>query len=170
MDRLEFTEFYEANFRRVYNYISYRIDNHADADDLVSQVFMRAMEKHQSYDPARGTAEMWIISIARNAIIDHYRERAKRHHMDIDAVSPMLTSREPLPDHLIVQHEEHRRLMIALASLDERERQVVALKYGAELKNSEIARQMNLSISNTGVILFRSLLKLRRELNKEVCV
>ena len=168
MNKAEFAAIYEANFRRVFNYISYRVGHYSDVEDLVSTVFVHAVEKHETFDSGRGTAEMWIISIARNVVTDYYRDMAKRQHDDIDAFAAVLPSGDILPDQQIVQMEEQRYLIRALAVLDDRERQMVALRYGADLTNRQIARQLNVSASNVGVILFRSLRKLRKELSKEV--
>lgn len=168
VNRLEFTEFYEENYRRVYNYISYRIDNRSDVEDLVSWVFTRALEKCSTYDKGRGTTTMWVIGIARNAVTDHYRYNAKRKRVDIETAVDGNVSSELKPEEQLIRREEKVRLLSALDTLSERERQVIALKYGAELSNREIAHQLGLGISNIGVILFRSLRKLRNHLEKEV--
>ena len=167
VNRTEFIGFYEANYRRVYNYISYRITSRSDVEDLVSGVFSRVLEKCSTFDPSRGTEEMWVIGIARNAVTDYFRENATRKRIEIKAAAEYDPPDEK-PDELLIWREERERLLSALETLDERERHVIALRYGAELTNHEIARQMGLGISNIGVILFRALRKLRKELEKEV--
>ena len=167
MQQAELGALYDAHFRRVYNYISYRLNDHSQVDDLVSTVFLRVIDRYAQYDPRKGPVEGWIIGIARNAITDHYRERAKLQAVDIEEVANLLPDGET-PEVICVRNEDHLRLIGALSTLAPRERDVIALKYGAELGHRQIARQLNLSLSNVGVILFRSLRKLRTELGKEV--
>lgn len=66
------------------------------------------------------------------------------------------------PDEYILTEENNAYLLQALKHLNERERALVSLKYGAELKNTEIAQLMDLSESNVSVILCRSLKKLKK--------
>ena len=167
VNRTEFILFYEANYRRVYNYISYRINNRSDVEDLVSQVFTKALMHCASYDDSKGTPEMWIIGIARNAITDHFRRSAIRSTTDIDSIAQQ-SSTDMKPDELLIQKEERAQLLSALDTLSDRERQVIALKYGADMSNRQIAKLMDLTLSNIGVILFRSLRKLRKRLEREV--
>lgn len=167
LDRERFTELYEATFTRVYNYICYRINNHNDAEDLVSTVYARAIEKFDSLDPKRGTAEAWLFGIARNALIDYYRTKGKRIEVDVEAFAETLPSEGRLPDEIAVKREDNRELIQALDTLNERERHIIALKYAAEMNNREISKFTSLSESNVGVILFRGLRKLKQILYKE---
>ena len=167
MEQAAFLELYERSFRRVYNYISYRINNHDDVEDLVSSVFMRALQRCDTYDETRGGAEAWVIGIAHNAIVDHYRHSGQRRDISWDAWETDVPDCLPLPDDITIKKESQRCLMLALNALADRERQVIALKYGAELSNREIARHMGLSVSNIGVMLYRSLRKLRSRLGRE---
>lgn len=73
-----------------------------------------------------------------------------------------MISPKPSPDELILTKENNSYLFEALSRLNEKERSVVSLKYGADLKNTEIAKLMGLSESNVSVILYRSLKKLKK--------
>jgi len=169
VDQLKFAEIYEAQFKRVYNYISYRINNHMDTEDLVSQVFSKVIEKHHTFNPKRAALSTWIISIARNIVADYFREKQKESLVEFDSMELYLTSGE-IPEEILVKNEQNLALIEALDTLTARERNLIALKYGAELSNKEIAQVMELSESNVGVIMFRSLQKLRTYFEKEESV
>ncbi|MEL7565919.1 MAG: sigma-70 family RNA polymerase sigma factor [Dehalobacterium sp.] len=164
IDASAFKEIYEAYYKRVYNYISYRINNHQDTGDLVSQVFERVIQKYGTYNPA-GSLEAWLIGIARNTITDYLRSQKKNFNISLDYVINLISGSNQ-PEEVIVTNENNVRLVKALAKLRDKERNIVALKYAAELKNTDIAKVMDMSESNVGVILFRSLKKLRKELEK----
>lgn len=166
LDQDSFGEIYETYFSRVYNYISYRINDHTDVEDLVSMVFGRVIERHGDYDPDRAPLEAWIIGIAKNAVTDYFRGRSRHPVAQWDGMEDCLAGGEQ-PEMICVKNEENRRLLEALNGLGDRERQVVALKYGADMGNKQIARLMGLSESNVGVILFRSLGAMRRIMEKE---
>lgn len=90
-----------------------------------------------------------------------YRTKEKKFHFSLDYIIDMI-SPKPSPDELILTKENNSYLFEALSRLNEKERSVVSLKYGADLKNTEIAKLMGLSESNVSVILYRSLKKLKK--------
>lgn len=167
IDASAFKEIYETYYKRVYNYISYRINNHHDTGDLVSQVFERVIQKYSTYDPKWSVFEAWLIGIARNTVTDYLRTQKKNFNISLDYVIGFISGSSQ-PEEVIVINENNASLVKALAKLSEKERNIVALKFAAELKNTDIAEVMGISDSNVGVILFRSLKKLRKELEKEV--
>jgi len=169
VDRQMFAAIYEAQFKRVYNYISYRINNHMDTEDLVSQVFSKVIEKYDGFDAKRAALSTWIISIARNTVSDYFREKQKNALVELDLMEPYLSS-GGIPEDILIKSEQNKALIKALDTLTNRERNLIALKYGAELNNKEIAQVMELTESNVGVIIFRSLQKLRVHFEKEESV
>lgn len=163
----EFQEIYEAYYKRVYNYISFRINNHQDTEDLVSQVFERVIQKYDTYDKKRSPLEAWLIGIARNTVTDYFRSRQRGFVLSLNLLRNFVPgSRQP--EEVIVIDENNAVLIKILSKLSVKERNIVALKFAAELKNTDIADIMGISESNVGVILFRSLKKIRKELEKEV--
>ncbi len=162
-----FREIYETYYKRVYNYISYRINNHHDVEDLVSQTFERVIQKYSTYDPKKPVFEAWLFKIARNTVTDYFRVQKKKFSISLSCIVGFL-SRGGQPEEIVVINESNVSLVKALAKLSGKERNIVALKFAAGLKNKNIAEVMGISSSNVGTILFRSLRKLRKELEKEV--
>jgi len=167
IDAETFKDIYETYYKRVYNYISYRINNHNDTGDLVSLVFERVIQKYGTYDAKRSVFEAWLIGIARHTVTDYLRKKKKNFSLSLDYVIDFISGSSQ-PEEVIVNNENNAGLVKALAKLSDKERNIIALKYAAELKNTDIAEIMGISDSNVGVILFRSLKKLRKELEKEV--
>lgn len=157
----EFTKIYKQYYKRVFKYICYRINDQHMAEELCSQVFETIIEKYNSFSGDEKTLESWIFTIARNTVTDCYRTKEKKFHFSLDYIIDMI-SPKPSPDELILTKENNSYLFEALSRLNEKERSVVSLKYGADLKNTEIAKLMGLSESNVSVILYRSLKKLKK--------
>jgi RNA polymerase sigma factor (sigma-70 family) len=161
-----FEQAYEDNVDRVYGFLAYRVGTRADAEDLTQLTFERALRNWHRYDAGRASPATWFISIARNALIDHHRrsgprERVSLSHGDIgEGELPSI----PGPDESLGLGAE---LATALDGLRIRDREIVALRFGADLSISEIARTMDLSVSNVQQILSRTLRRLRRSLEGE---
>jgi RNA polymerase sigma-70 factor (ECF subfamily) len=146
---------------RVYGFFGYRVSSRADAEDLTQLTFERALRAWARFDPARASARTWLMSIAGNLLIDHYRR-------DRSAMQ------EPIEDHMsrdeLVTGDKDvglsPDLAAALDELDERERKFIALRFGAELTGPELADFTGLSLANVQQILSRALRKIRARLEE----
>lgn len=77
MSKEEFTRMYDTYYKRVYKYISYRINNHHVSEDICSQVFETVMCKYYSFSEEKSNFEVWLFAIVRNAVTDYFRGRRK---------------------------------------------------------------------------------------------
>ncbi len=144
--------------RRVYAYIAYRIGDGPDAEDLTHDVFERALRYRGSYDPSKGKPLQWLLGIARRVIDDRGTSRLLGEAADADRAG----SSE-------MEEEAARRLDLhaALARLTGRERDLLALRYGADLSSRQIAEIVGLSANAVEVALHRARARLRAELSGE---
>jgi RNA polymerase sigma-70 factor, ECF subfamily len=155
----DFDEIYRLELPRIYNYFCYRVGNAAAAEDLTSETFEKAWRNRWRYRRDLAAFSTWLFTIARRVVQDHYR----RNHgnLPLEQAAELRTN-ENLED-LIEQHADLAQLSVLLARLADRERELVALKYGAGLTNRAIARLSGLSESNVGTILSRAVQRLRSE-------
>jgi RNA polymerase sigma-70 factor (ECF subfamily) len=157
---LEFSEIYAEQLPRVYGYIAYRVGNRTDAEDLTQQTFERALGHWSQFDARRATITTWLLAIARNLVIDHHRA-ATRRSAAVELSSCELVS----GNHDAAGPETSAELDQALAALGDRERELIALRYGADLSGPQIASLVGLSLANVQQILSRALRKLRASLD-----
>lgn len=143
---------------RVYNFFRYRFGDVPDVEDLTSRTFEKAWRARDRYRRDLAGFSTWLVSIARNVAVDHVR--ARRTYLPIDAAEPVAASART-PEEVAIHNSEADRLASLLASLSDRERELIALKYGAGLTNRAIARATGLSESNIGTILHRAVTALR---------
>lgn len=155
-----FTEIFDRYYKRIFNYIYYRLGNSDDAEELASQVFEQVIRKMYSYSSQRGSIEVWLFTIARNVVNDHYRQKKRRPVVSLDPSLDVLSAK-PGPEETVINDETRTHLLAALGSLPQRERNIIAMKFAGGLKNREIAKLTGLSESNVGVIVYRSLKSLR---------
>ena len=151
-----FEELYRRAFPRVYAYVASLLRDRSAAEEVTAQAFERAYRKRASYRPARGSAEGWLFGIARNAALDELRRRRRGAALEA----------EPAAAAAGAEHAEavarRETVRAALAELDARERDLIALKFAGELSNAEIARVLGTSESNVGTRLHRTVEKLRK--------
>ena len=142
---------YREELPRVYNFFLYRTGDERQAEDLTAETFEKAWRNRGRYRHDLAAFSTWLFTIARHAAID----AARRSRPEI----PLETVREAAADETVEgslqQRLDFERLSILLARLPDRERELVALKYGAGLTNRAIARLSGLSESNVGTILHR---------------
>jgi RNA polymerase sigma-70 factor (ECF subfamily) len=148
---------------RVYNFFRYRVGGGDDAlaEDLTSTTFEKAWRGRERYRRDLAAFSTWLFTIARNVAIDYFRQR--RVELSLDDLRHEPAGADNSPEYVAERHDEFARLSVLLAGLPERERDLLALKYGAELNNREIARVTGLSESNVGTILYRTVHNLRAE-------
>jgi len=162
-DTEAFAALYDEHVERVYGFFGYRLGRREDAEDLTQATFERALKAWRRFDPRRASTATWLLAIARNLLIDHgRRERARTERLAEPDELEKLRDRgdaAAAPD-LGVSPELER----ALAALSGRDREVIALRFGAELTGPEIAELTGLSVANVQQILSRSLRRLRDEL------
>jgi RNA polymerase sigma factor (sigma-70 family) len=144
----------EELIRRVYAYCAYRLGNEADAEDATSDVFERAVRYRDRYDPDKGPPIAWLLGIARRSV------------EDVRSALPLVTDAEP--EEIAPQRDVEITLDLAraVAHLDQRDRELIALRYGADLKASEIAQHLDLKTNAVEVALHRALGRLRKELER----
>ena len=154
---LDFEALYRSSRDDVYAYVASIVREPSTAEDVTAQAFERAFRKRGRWSPQRGSARAWVFAIARNAALDELRRR-KRHATL--AADPEDEGAEPAHD---AAESALRRTVLkdALAALDPRDRELVALKFFAGLSNGEIAEVIGVSESNAGTRLHRVITKLR---------
>ena len=161
-----FTELYQTYFRRVYQYMRYRCDSDASAEDLTALVFERILRNLQRYQQGEAPIDAWIFTIAANCFTDWYRRQKRISWLPWDLLQQRAGG-HAAPEDELLQHEEQRELQSALAELTERERNLIAWRFGARLNNRQIAAIAHLSEQNVAVIIFRALRKLKEKVHHE---
>jgi RNA polymerase sigma factor (sigma-70 family) len=157
-DEVDWDEVYAEQLPRVLNFFRYRCANVAEAEDLTSITFEKAWRGRDRYRRDKGAFSTWLFTIARNAAVDHYRARAPVVRLD-DAAT--VATAAATPEDESARRSDAARLAELLKTLTDRDRDLIALKYGAEMSNRDIARATGLSESNVGTILYRATQALR---------
>jgi RNA polymerase sigma-70 factor (ECF subfamily) len=148
---------YAEQLPRIYNFLRYRLGNETLAQDLTSRTFEKAWCERHRYRRDIAKFSTWLLQIARNVVVDYYRTRHEHAPLEAAAEVPA----EGTPEEEAVIRSNFARLSLLTQQLTDRERELLALKYGAGATNRAISEVTGLSESNVGTILHRAIQILR---------
>jgi RNA polymerase sigma factor (sigma-70 family) len=144
----------DALIRRVYAYAAYRLGDGPDAEDVTSEVFERALRYRESYDRSKGEPIGWLLGIAGRCVSAALAARAAdRSTSEIEQAT----------DSRSIEDDSIRRLTLAAATakLRDRDQELIALRFGADLTAAQIARIQDVRTNAVEVALHRALDRLR---------
>lgn len=155
---LDFDALYRATRDDLYAYVATVLRDPAAAEDVTALAFERAMRRRRSYRPGRGSERAWLFGIARNAALDELRRRRRTAPLEGDPPD----AATPSPQDAAELAERRADVRAALATLEPRDREVIALKFHAGLSHAELAAVLGVSESNAGTHLHRAMQRLRK--------
>ena len=149
---------YRSSRDDIFAYVATLLNDRAAAEDITALAFERAYRRRITFDRRRGEERAWLFGIARNAALDELRRRKRVASLVVD---PEDVS-EPHDDEGAEVALRRTAVRTALAELSARDREVIALKFHAGLRNAELARVLGVSETAAGTLLYRAMEKLRK--------
>jgi RNA polymerase sigma-70 factor (ECF subfamily) len=153
---LPFDALYRACAAELYAYVAALLRDRAASEDVTAQAFERAFRRRGSFDARRGTQRAWLFGIARNAALDELRRRRRTVAL---AAEP--ADAEAATDDDGEAAVRRATVRAALAALEARDRELIALRFHAGLSTAEIAAVLRISPTNVSTRLHRALIRLR---------
>ena len=161
-DEEAFAALYEAHLSRVYRHVRYRVGDPDLAEDITSQVFLRAWQAIDRYRPVEGRPFMaWLFTIANNLIIDHHR-KAKRELPGIEPERHIARTADP--EEAAIGQDLNDQIRAAIGRLKPEYQLIVSLRLVEDMDYEDIARILNKKPGALRVTLFRALSALREDL------
>lgn len=152
-----FGALYERYHPRVYRYVYHRVGNAADAEDITALVFMKALEALPGYQARQSGFAPWLFRITRNSVVDHYRRGRKQE--PIEDLEQYSSDGDPL--HHALGSESRAELHDLVHTLSPDQRDVILLRFAADLSFSEIALIVKKNEPAVRMLLHRGLRKLK---------
>jgi RNA polymerase sigma-70 factor (ECF subfamily) len=163
----EFSDFYRAHLRDVYNYTYYRTGNHHDAEDLTTQTFIQAyrhFERAQRESNGR-PLRPWLIRIAHNLAANYYRDRSRKPIAMLEDAETIGEQHDT--EDLVEQREEVGQVLECVRSLPDDRREALIMRFALGMDNQEIARALGRSEGATKVLIHRAIRQLEQEIEKD---
>ena len=155
-----FGALYDKHVAAIYRYVYYRVRDDAEAEDLTSDVFMRALKAIPRYEP-RQAFLAWLYRIARNAVIDRARKGNRQVSFE-DALQHPDADKVIDPTAELLAHSDSQVLRGALAKLTPLQQEVVVLRFLEGFSTEEIARIVGKRAGTVRGIQFRAIGALRQ--------
>jgi RNA polymerase sigma-70 factor (ECF subfamily) len=130
------------------------------AEDLTAETFLKVVRAAERFDPGRGSAKTWILTVARNVLRDWRRRASIRRYVNLGTMHDLVFE-APSPEERLLREEEVGRLLDAVATLAETDRELIGLRYGSGLDTAEVAQILGLSQGSVRTRLWRVLARLR---------
>lgn len=161
-----FSRLYERYVTRIYNYIFYRTGNPAEAEDLTSRVFHRALHHIQHYDNRGIPFSAWLYRIAHNLVANWHRDNSRRKEVPLDDYTQH-PHRSQMPEASVVDTQEMEDLLKVIRRMPPERQQLLILKFVEGMSNQEVATIMMRSEGAIKSLYHRTLMALRDELAKQ---
>jgi RNA polymerase sigma-70 factor (ECF subfamily) len=161
-DADELLRVYQDNVRAVYAFFTYSV-SHDTAEDLTATTFEHVVRAWDRFNPEYAQPRTWIMAIARNILSDHFRRQSHRGAVSLDE-HPALAASLASSDDPAASCMSLDLVQNWLQRLEPREREVLALRFAADLPAAEIAKHLGLSEANVHQISSRALRRLHDQL------
>lgn len=159
-DREAFAQLYEAYFEKIYRYVTLRLGDEMEAEDITQQVFLNTLRSISSFKWRGKPFSAWLFRIAHNLVTDYLRKK-KRATLPLDQSA---VDDEPNPEQIAEEKLDFERLLQATKKLTEAQREVLSLRFSSGLPIAEVARVMGRSEGAVKALQHAAILALRREL------
>ncbi|MTD45776.1 sigma-70 family RNA polymerase sigma factor [Conexibacter sp. W3-3-2] len=159
--RVAFDALYRQTVDDVYAYVVSLLRDRSASEDVTAAVYERAYRRRSSYRPDRGSERAWLFGIARNAALDELRRRSRTAALVVEPDDPDAAAAFDAAHEETEAADRRATVRAAVARLEARDRELIALKFHAGLTNVEIAGVLGISEANAGTRIHRAVTKLR---------
>jgi RNA polymerase sigma-70 factor (ECF subfamily) len=165
-DSQAFGDLYESYAPAVFRYLCSHLDNRMDAEDLTCEVFLKTWQSLPKYIQRGVPFLAFLFRIARNALVDHYRQNSHIESINPDDMDGYKAEGISEPVEQVSNQMEHQQILRVLKILQPSYQSVLTLRFISELSPEETAQVMNRSVGAIRVLQHRALAALREEMNK----
>lgn len=162
MTKEDFADIYVEFSPRLYRYVFHRVDDHAVSEDLISQVFFKALKNIKKFDAEKGNVSTWLYTIASHAVIDFYRRDETCE--SLDDYGDRLSFQERHGDRMDSEIRLEK-VLGALKKLPLKTQEIITLRIFAELPFAEIAKIVGIGESGVKMGFVRGVEIIRNSMN-----
>jgi len=158
------TSCFNQYFDKIAHYIYVRLGDKAEAEDLASEVFLKAYNALDSFKQRGSPMQAWLFRIAHNLLVDHHRKRSKMKMVQVDDNHQIVDKQDTMESALV--NIEYERVIQSLDKLTAEQRQVIELRFFGELTSEEVGNVMNKSSGAVRQMQSHAIKRLKQLLEK----
>jgi RNA polymerase sigma-70 factor (ECF subfamily) len=156
----EFARFWEQTWGKVKAYMVCACGNRSDADDLAQECYLRALQNWDCFD-GRGSRRGWLFTIARNTRADWFRKQFRETRLAHAAGKPEASAESPASG-----SDDIEMIWRTIEGLEAEHREVIHLRFAADLSYAEIAEMLKVPIGTVRSRLHRGLKTVRERIKE----
>lgn len=154
-DAEAFSTLYEKYLPQIFGYVSRRIGDREEVEDLVSNIFLKVVENIGKFNAEKSSFKTWLYTITTNTMIDYFRTR-KKTTADIEFMENTMDP-NPNPHEHASKQQDQEKVLSVISGLSERHQQILMLKYFSDLGTIELAQALGVTENNVYVLINRAL-------------
>jgi RNA polymerase sigma-70 factor (ECF subfamily) len=158
-DDRAFSELYRRHVDMIYRYTYARVRDATVAEDLTAQVFLKAFEGLENYQPRGAPFSAWLYRIAHARTVDYWRQQQRRQEV---VLLDNLPARSPSPEDVVVAKSEWKAAVDLLSQLTDDQRDVIILRFIEEMSLAEVADTLDKTVGAVKALQHRALASLAR--------
>jgi len=159
-DQEAFAQLYEEHFDKIYRYVTFKIGNETEAEDVTQQVFLNSLQSISSFRWTGTSFSAWLFRIAHNQIVDYWR---KKKHATVELDESVVSDRDD-PAQATEDKLDVEKLLQAAAKLTKAQQEVISLRFTSDLPIAEVARIMGKSEGAIKALQHSAIIGLRKTL------
>ena len=160
-DEAAFAQLYEEYFDRIYRYVALRIGDKMEAEDITQQVFLSAIKAISSFKWKGVPFSAWLFRIAHNQVVDYLRKSKKRVSVHLEE---SLVASDSDPQEIYERKLNIEKLALATKKLTLAQREVISLRFAAEMSVAQVAEVMGRSEGAIKALQHSAVVALRKAL------
>ena len=164
-DAEAFGKLYDLYIDKIYGYVFYKVGHEEEAKDLTENIFLKVLEKIRYYRGGEGSFSVWLFTIARNTVINYYRDRSRAQTISLENTEEK-QGKETSPEEAVLKEDSARLIHQAISQLTEEQQQVIILRFFSNLSNREIGKVIGKSEGAVKSLQHRALKSLYRIIRK----
>ena len=157
-DASAFGKIFRVSYRGIYDYITRRVGDEKDVEDLTMQVFLKGLDHITDYEERGYSVKSWLYRIAHNLVVDYYR--ARKETIDLDMAEKAL-DRRPLPEEEVISEERTEIIRNEIMKLPPAQAEVIILRYLEDMSVAEAAWVLEKKEVTVRTLQFKGLRNLR---------
>ncbi len=161
-DEAAFAQLYEEYFDKIYRYVTIRIGDKMEAEDITQQVFLNAIKAISSFKWKGVPFSAWLFRIAHNQVVDYLRKKTKRASVPLEE---SLVAGGDDPHEIFERKLDIERLASAVKKLTPAQQEVISLRFAGEMPIAEVARVMARSEGAVKALQHSAIVALRKVLS-----
>jgi len=159
-DEEAFAQLYEDYFDKVYRYVTIKIGDKMEAEDITQQVFLKAIRSISSFKWRGVPFSAWLFRIAHNQVVDYFRKHKKKTTVALE--ESMIVDDDGDPREMLDRKLDGERLAVASRKLTAAQQEVISLRFAGEMSIAEVARAMGRSEGAVKALQHSAIVSLRK--------